>query len=160
GTWNLTGSLNTGRRFHTATLLPKGMVVAGGGEDSNSNPSASGELYDPASETWSVTGSLNTAREQHTATLLTNGMVLVAGGEDSSFLPSASADAELYDAASGSWTTTGSLNTVRAVHTATLLPNGKVRIAGGFDSSFNALASEELYDPASGTWTTTGSLNT
>ena len=44
-------------------------------------------------------------------------------------------------------------------HTATLLPNGKVLVAGGYDSD-GYLASAELYDPASGTWTATGSLAT
>ena len=44
-------------------------------------------------------------------------------------------------------------------HTATLLPNGKVLVAGGYDS-VGSLASAELYDPASGTWTATGSLAT
>jgi Galactose oxidase, central domain len=56
------------------------------------------------------------------------------------------------------WTATGSLATGRADHTATLLPNGKVLVAGGYNGS--ALASAELYDPASGTWTATGSLAT
>ena len=45
------------------------------------------------------------------------------------------------------------------VHTATLLPNGKVLVAGGY-CNFSRLASAELYDPASGTWTATGSLAT
>ena len=61
---------------------------------------------------------------------------------------------------SGTWTPTGSLNTARADFTATLLPNGKVLVAGGFDISFTASASAELYDPASGTWTATRSLGT
>src|SRR5450432_2269941 len=53
---------------------------------------------------------------------------------------------------------TGNMVTARLYHTSTLLPNGKVLVAGGFDSSGNYLASAELYDPASGTWTPTGSL--
>ena len=52
---------------------------------------------------------------------------------------------------------TGSLNTARYLHTATLLLNGKVLVTGGFGMDGN-LASVELYDPASGTWTDTGSL--
>ena len=40
-----------------------------------------------------------------------------------------------------------------------MLPNGKVLVAGGDDSS-GLLASAELYDPASGTWTATGDLST
>ena len=56
------------------------------------------------------------------------------------------------------WEYTGSLNTGRFDHTATLLPNGKVLVAGG--NLRRRLASAELYDPASGSWTPTGSLNT
>ena len=51
------------------------------------------------------------------------------------------------------------LHDARAGHTATLLPNGKVLVAGGFDSSA-ILSSAEVYDPASGTWSATGSLAT
>jgi hypothetical protein len=55
---------------------------------------------------------------------------------------------------------TGSLNTGRASHSATLLPNGKILVAGGADGSGVALASAELYDSANGSWTATGSLIT
>jgi hypothetical protein len=58
---------------------------------------------------------------------------------------------------SGAWTETGCLATARGSHTATLLPNGKVLVAGGGGTS-GVLASAELYNPASGTWTDTGSL--
>jgi hypothetical protein len=156
GTWTTTGSLNTARLRHTATLLPNGMVLVAGGHDSSYNPTASAELYDPALGTWSATVSLNTARVFHTATLLPNGMVLVAGGEDSS--GSASASAELYDPATATWSAAGNLNTARDFHTATLLPNGTVLVSGGFNGA--TFASAELYDPALGIWSTTGDLNT
>jgi N-acetylneuraminic acid mutarotase len=161
GTWTLTGSLDTARYLHTATLLPNGMVLVAGGLDSNLNALDSAELYDPASGAWTLTGSLNTARVAPTATLLPNGMVLVAGGFDTAL--DALDSAELYDPATGSWTATRNLNNARVYHTATFLPDGMVLVAGGRDGpSFtpsDILSSAELYDPASETWTVTGSLN-
>src|SRR5205085_4372648 len=76
GSWSITGSLNTGRGSHTATLLPNGRVLVAGGDDG-----ASAELYNLTTGTWNYTGSLS-PREDHTATLLPNGRVLVAGGDD------------------------------------------------------------------------------
>jgi hypothetical protein len=84
-------------------------------------------------------------------------MVLVAGGFDSNFF--ASASAELYDPASGTWIVTGNLNPARSGPTATLLQNGMVLVAGGYDGN-DLLASSELYDPATGLWTGTGSMAT
>jgi Galactose oxidase, central domain len=57
--------------------------------------------------------------------------------------------------AGGAFINTGSLTTARSGHTATLLLDGRVLVAGG---SPGELASAELYDPTSGTWTPTGSL--
>src|SRR5215472_8439197 len=60
---------------------------------------------------------------------------------------------------SGTWTVTGSLNAGRFEHTATLLLNGIVLVAGGGNGTADTLASAELYDPATGIWTGTGNLN-
>jgi hypothetical protein len=93
-TWTATGNLNTARDFHTATLLPNGMVLVVGGLDSSNNALSSAERYDPVSGAWTTAESINIARGRHTATLLSNGMVLIAGGVDSSGV--ALASAELY----------------------------------------------------------------
>jgi hypothetical protein len=145
--------------LHTATLLTDGKVLVVAGIVPNEgglpgDPSASAELYYPASGVWTAVGNLANARVGHTATLLPNGMVLVAGGRDGSY--NATPVAELYDPTSGTWGVTGSLHTARYSHTATLLPNGMVLVAGGYDTS--DLASAELYNPASGTWSATGDL--
>ncbi len=159
GTWSTTGTLAAARSNQTATLLPSGSVlVAAGFNGANTGTAkylASAELYDPASGNWTGTGSLGASRAAHTATFLPNGKVLVAGGVETNASGGGLKSAELYDPASGNWAATGSLATGRAGHTATLLSNGKVLVAG---AGFNSLASAELYDPASGTWTATGSL--
>ena len=105
-----------------------------------------------AAASWTVTGSMVTARDSHTATLLPNGQVLVVGGLNSNNGVIYLSSAELYNPATGTWSPTAALTTARKSHTATLLPNGKVLVAGGSFNS-NPVASAELYDPATGTWT-------
>ena len=162
-TWTPTGSMTTARIGHTATLLANGEVlVAGGGNATGFLPSA--ELYNPATGKWTTTGLMTTARGSHTATLLPNGEVLVVGGVSNGSSPwsnSCAATAELYNPSTGQWTTTGSMTKTRASHTATLLSNGSVLVAGGICNGGSAYAdnSVELYDPSTGTWKATASMN-
>ena len=53
---------------------------------------------------------------------------------------------------------TGSMTTARELHTATLLGDGKVLIAGGSDG-VDYLKTAELFDPSTGTFTATASMN-
>lgn len=176
GTWEATAPLSVPRYDHTTTLLLGGRVLATAGR--NVTPEqpvellASAEVYDPHSETWRATGSLSDARWSHTANLLRDGRVLVAGGFGEPYRAGSNAQpvldtAELYDPKTGTWTPAGSMATRRALHTATLLPDGRVLVAGGrtcdqppptaCDFRFRT-DTAEIYDPTTGTWARTGSL--
>jgi len=148
GQWTTTGSLKVAESG-PLTLLQNGQVLA---------TAADAELYDPSMGTWTVTGTMSTARYSYTQTLLPNGKVLMAGGYSRSCgtPPCDLSSAELYDPSTGTWSPTGSMTTAHSSHTATLLANGLVLVAGGFDAG----ASAELYNPATGKWTATGSMNT
>ncbi len=160
GNFTATGSMATAHSEHTATLLTNGKVLIAGGRDSTGYLS-NAELYDPVTGNFTATGSKATARiGGHTATLLTNGKVLIAGGRGSSgsnYYELSSA--ELYDPVTGNFTATGSMATARSGHTATLLTNGKILIAGGRDTA-SSVSSAELYDPVTGNFTATGSMAT
>ena len=155
GTWTATGSLATARTGHTATLLPNGKVLVAGGVWRHWRSRERGTLRSGERD-------LDGHRQPRHRTRWSHGDVAAQrqGARRRRYWHGGYlASAELYDPASGTWTATGSLATARSSHTATLLPNGKVLVAGGIDSVI-ALASAELYDPASGTWTATGSLAT
>jgi N-acetylneuraminic acid mutarotase len=156
GTFTATGSMNFTRFGHHAVLLNRGDVLVVSGHGDNS-----AELYNPATGNWTLTGSTSALHEFGTATLLSNGEVLLAGGGSGNYTSNPCTTlAELYNPATGQWTVTGSMTSVRCAHTATLLPNGQVLVAGGNDDNANSLATAELYSPATGTWGATGSLNT
>jgi len=103
------------------------------------------------------TGSMASTRFAFTATSLSTDNVLIAGGQDNT--GPTLATAELYDPASGSFSSTGTMAFERTWHTATTC-NGQVLVAGGFDGSDNALGSAELYDPATGIFSLTGAMAT
>jgi len=142
------GSMGAARSWHSATLLPNGIVLVVGGAD-HLGVLDSAELYDPTKGTFTSTGNLVAPRQGHTATLLADGRVLIAGGEDNA---GPIGSAELYDPATGRFSSVGNMNNARWSHTATLLANGKVLIAGGANN-FDSQDSAELFDPARGSFT-------
>jgi hypothetical protein len=153
---NTSWNEESGLSVATTALLPNGKVLIA------AEPTA--ELYDPASSAFSFTGQMtaNILGEKpvwiadRLATLLTNGKVLLAGGEEGNY-GSPLASAELYDPSTGNFTAIGNMTRVREGHTATLLRDGTVLIAGS-DFGPIAIASTELYDPAIGRFTATGDM--
>jgi hypothetical protein len=163
GLWTGTGSMFQRRSNHTATLLADGRVLVTGGSTEFQDALATAEIFDPKTGSWTPTGSMHEARTEHTATRLAatvrlpQGQVLVAGGTHPP--PELTLDtAEIYDPTTGTWTVTGKMNQGRFEHTATLLRNGRVLVAGGIHVD-DYEASTELFDPGTGTWTRTGSMH-
>jgi len=136
----------------TAALLSSGNVLLAGGEDLGRSSRA--ELYHPASGTFTSTGHLAAPRVWHTLTLLPSGMALTAGGETDNCCVFAGsvATAELYDSSTGTFLPTGNMAAAREGHTATVLNDGRVLMAGGvvyggIGLFGGSLASAELYTP-------------
>jgi len=173
GEFTPTGNLAVARGLHTATLLPDKKVLLAYGSNSSKYSNATGyvglssiEVYDSGTSTFTeIVEDSGNGIYGHTATLLPNGTVLLAGGFvnsvwDYSGVSGSYNGATLYDSATGVFSGTGNMTANRGDHTATLLANGKVLIAGGADQdpTGTGLASAELYDPSTGTFTQTGSM--
>ena len=118
-------------------------------------------IYDPTMTVFTETGSLNVSRTHASATLLPDGRVLVAGGQVAVVGgPQSLAVAAIYDPETGTFSLTGSLNADRSGHAAALLPNGKVLLVGGSQTTTPGfvitLRRAELYDPATGSFSVPG----
>jgi len=141
-------------RWHGETLLADGKVLVTGGTDGQGGVLASTEIYDPAADRWSAGGEMLQARSGHTATLLRDGTVLVAGGNDGH--GGVLAAPERFDPETGHWIRVDPAGpappAARCLHTATLLADGTVLIAGGADADGHNLQSAERYDPADAGW--------
>jgi hypothetical protein len=145
-----------GWKMKTSVVLPLVVFVVSGGTTVASAQSLGAFI---------ATGSLTSPRQFHTATLLTNGRVLIAGGFAILSGWPAWTSTEIYDPSTGSFMAAGQMSAARYLHTATLLPDGRVLIAGGNSSVADGcfcspLASAELYDSSTGSFTAAGAMTT
>jgi N-acetylneuraminic acid mutarotase len=170
--WTPVAPMRQARWGQTATLMPGGdVLVVGGSEETgtfgfNEGGLRNAELYDPATDSWQATSPPAVGRRNHTATLLPDGNVLVAGGwGDFELSPSernasdscvsrgceAGSSAEIYEGATGSWSTTPTV-TSGADHTASLLPDGGVLLTGGIEEPIKGrvLNSAEVFGAGAG----------
>src|SRR5882724_5484593 len=138
------------RTDHIATALSDGRILITGGRDTDGNLVAASEIFDPETQTSSASATLHTARVDHSATVLADGRVLVAGGTGAS---GALSSAEIFDPANpgaGFQVVASPMTAARTHHTATLLNNGTVLIAGGETGG-----TAEIFDPATQSFTPT-----
>ena len=183
GVFASTGLMMEMRIDATATRLPDGRVLiaggwnqlrtglAGGESDVSTRALATAEIFDPATETFSTTGPLIQARRDATATLLADGRVLIAGG----FRSAPTADggeelgeilgsAEIFDPGTNTFSSVGAMMSTRGFHSATLLQDGTVLLAGGIGRGgepptgpgSGPLDSVESYDPTTQTFRSIG----
>jgi hypothetical protein len=159
GAWTAAAPMTKSRWGHTATALNNGEVLVAGGFVSIDS-TTSIEVYDPKTGNWKTPGGMmQEGRRYHTATLLKNGKVLFAGGIqgasssrwDTTYLDSL----EIYDPSSGTfYTPPVKMSMKRVSHTATLLPDGKVLIVGGWCWGSDCGKSvDDIYDPVTDTIT-------
>src|SRR6185436_16366156 len=89
-------------------------------------------FFDPFTGTWSTGPSMRVARHTHTAATLNDGRILVTGGyTNGTEFAGYSATTEVYDPTNQTWTLLGNMRAARVFHTAHLLPDGRVIVAGG-----------------------------
>jgi N-acetylneuraminic acid mutarotase len=151
GTFQAAASLGTPRHQHSATLLPDGRVLVIGGYNPSQGWLGSAEIYDPATDQWSITQPIFAHGVTHTATLLKDGRVLVMAGTIQSGSASPDDRVEIFDPETDRWQRAALHENTGGNHTATLLPDGRVLIAGGS-------ADPAIYNPGSDTWQATSSL--
>lgn len=156
------------RAGHKATLLNDGRILITGGcvgLNIISNPSTpatnSCVIFDPSDNSYTYAAPMSEARVFHTATLFADGpdwKVLVAGGQLASSAYTATDSAEVYDPNTDTWTPVDALPSKMSLHSAAIMPSGKVLVVGGYDETGTDSSSCYLYD--SGSWTAASPLST
>ena len=148
----LSSTLAQPRAWHSATVLPNGLVLIFGGIGSDGQVVTTAELFDPSTKQFQIVSTLGlTPRAHHTATVLTDGSLLIVGGTLASGETVSLAESWNWQSAAGS-ALSRSLVTARRDHTATLLADGEVLFWGGFDRNGATINYGEAFDPRTSTF--------
>ena len=107
--------------------------------------------YSQTSNSWSPTAQMTQARAGAAAVLLSNGRLLITGGVDSTGAPQTST--EIFDPATGQFTTAAPMNVARANHAAIALYTGDVLVTGGLSAGGGYSDTGEIFSAQTGTWT-------
>ena len=153
--WSATAYLADKRRWHAASVLPSGNVIATGGLQRDGSILHTAELFDPHTNMWQSVAAMHFPRAHHTATVLADGRLLIVGGVGPNL--QALSTAEIYDPDTKVWNIIDSLDKPRILHAASLMHDGRVLVSGGADAATRFTSpyqGAEIYSPATDTWTT------
>ena len=153
--WTATGSLDHKRRSPALVQIRDGRVIAAGGTGQQQVPIASVEMWNSADGVWIAVGDMGGARDSMGAVELRDGRVMVIGGssiDERGLLISALAESEVFDPDSGAWTAASPMSEARVNHTASLLADGRVLVAGGGKQDGPYSNTAEIYDPDQDAW--------
>jgi hypothetical protein len=137
-----------------ALICAVGMLCTAGHYDV---ATAAGQAVGELVGEFSPAGTTSTPRIVHSSTRLGDGRILIAGGSSANYPSVVEASTELYDPVARSFQSAANLTVPRSRHTATLLIDGRVLIAGGYNTS-RVEATAEIYDPTTNTFTMTGAM--
>jgi N-acetylneuraminic acid mutarotase len=151
GLWVAAGTLSSPRFASMGVPIGNGNALVAGGCDVG-GCTASTEQWSAAANTWSEQAPLPVPRGFGTATVLADGRVLVVGGCADPACATVLGDATVYDPVANTWTAAGSMSSQRAGHSATLLNDGNVLVAGGCADAacMTVLASAEIWTESGG----------
>jgi hypothetical protein len=162
GHWSRVTDMLQPRAYATAVTLNDGSVLVAGGSR-NGQPLDTAERYIPDAGTWVAAGRLNLPRTQGELTLLADGRALATGGGiEGGPTWSSTASAEIFNPKTSQWSLVPPMAVARARHTAVLLPDGEVLVAGGattfhLDAGI-VTASAELFNPRTNSWRAAASM--
>lgn len=165
-------TMSSARALHSAIRLNDGRVLIAGGADATGAVLSSCEIYDPATNSFSNTANMSTPRILHGATVLADGRVMVAGGTSTlqpdvvAAITGTLSSAEIFNPATGTWSSAPSLAGRTLAPALTLLSTGKVMVSGGVSVSIffgipisaNSSTSVRLYDAGSNSWSAGASM--
>ncbi|HRI72572.1 MAG TPA: hypothetical protein PK156_50395, partial [Polyangium sp.] len=155
--WTATGVMGAGRNFAIMGALLNGDALFTGGFNGTSYLNTT-QIYNGATNTWSNGPNMLSARGLATGVVLQNGKVLAIGGLSGTPMAAGFANptAEVYDPATGMWTATSAMVSLRYSAVAKVLADGRVLVSGGFGVG-GALAGAEIYNPTTNSWVGTSS---
>ncbi|ADU34649.1 Kelch repeat-containing protein [Variovorax paradoxus] len=175
GVWRASATASMDHQGGAFTLMANGKILVSGGLLGGTI--ADSEVFDPSTEKWTTVGRLATSRSGHRGVLLSTGKVLAVGGATGTVAHACScglrtvAQAELFDPSTNMWSSAGSLLVGRNGFSSTLMPTGRVLVAGGsiqgeIDQSTQGfrrtipspLSNVEVYDPLTNMWQSWGTL--